>query len=58
MIPRRIEHRTYSYQKYTLPIKLRNLYRQEHSELNWEFEVWSFLFCQLNYTLLIHDVNK
>ena len=25
MIPRWLEHRTYSYQKYTLPIKLRNL---------------------------------
>ena len=25
--------------------------KQEHSDLNWEFEVWSFLFCQLNYTL-------
>ena len=24
MIPRRFERRTYSYQKYTLPIKLRN----------------------------------
>ena len=26
VIPRRLERRTYSYQKYTLPIKLRNLY--------------------------------
>lgn len=56
MIPRRLERRTYSYQKYTLPFKLRNLIylciaNQEHSDLNWEFEVWSFLFCQLNYTL-------
>ena len=27
------------------------LIRQEHSDLNWEFEVWSFLFCLLNYAL-------
>ena len=27
LIPQRIEHWTYSYQKYTLPIKLRNLIR-------------------------------
>ena len=26
MIPQRFERRTYSYQKYTLPVKLRNLY--------------------------------
>lgn len=65
MIPQRIERRTYPYQKYALPIKLRNLgfyndylYRnslsliQEHPELNWDKEVWSFRFCQLNYTLL------
>ena len=26
MIPQRLERQTYSYQKYTLPIKLRNLY--------------------------------
>lgn len=25
---------------------------QEYSDLNWELEGWSFLFCQLNYTLL------
>ena len=24
---------------------------QEHSDLNWETEVWSFLFCLLNYAL-------
>jgi hypothetical protein len=24
---------------------------QEHPDLNWKFEVWSFLFCLLNYTL-------
>ena len=27
MIPQRIERRTYPYQEYTLPIKLRNLYK-------------------------------
>ena len=25
---------------------------QEHSDLNWKHEVWSFLFYPLNYTLL------
>ena len=36
LISRRLERRTYSYQKYTLPIKLRNLtiLEQEHSDLN------------------------
>ena len=75
MIPQRIELRTHPYQKYALPIKLRNqtsLYckiydilnkfkfliknqasllkkiwiqnGQEHSDSNWESEVWSFKF--------------
>ena len=31
MIPQRLERQTYFYQKYTLPIKLRNLYLQSRS---------------------------
>lgn len=26
------------------------IYIQEHSDLNWAIEVWSFLFYQINYT--------
>ena len=63
MIPQRIELRTYPYQEHALPIKLRNLIYtidkinlfypiiQEHSDLNWVCEVWSFMFYQLNYAL-------
>ena len=29
---------------------------QEHSDLNWKHEVWSFLFYQLNYTLYIINI--
>ena len=31
MIPQRFERRTYPYQEYTLPIKLRNLFIASHS---------------------------
>ena len=41
MIPRWVEHQTYSYQEYALPIKLRNLKKQEHSDLNWKRLIWS-----------------
>ena len=46
----RIELRQHPYQERTLPFKLKNLYIylisfiQEHSDLNWESEVWSFKF--------------
>jgi hypothetical protein len=105
LIPRRLERRYCSYQKHTLPVKLRNplniylilrftfgvklclvslvpsflrggfaskwnkelgervclsankhiilYFLQEHSDSNWEIEVWSFLFYQLNHTLFI-----
>jgi hypothetical protein len=61
LILSRLELEWHPYQKCTLPVKLKNLAfqkkaqycKQEHSDLNWEFEVWSFLFCQLNYTLFL-----
>ena len=34
MIPQRLELRTYSYQKYALPIKLRNLIKYLNKHLN------------------------
>jgi hypothetical protein len=39
VISRRLERRTYSYQKYTLPIKLRNL--TETRALRLELIIWS-----------------
>lgn len=49
LIPRRLERRTYSYQKYTLPIKLRNLVNLIRKALNsgksralrLELRIWS-----------------
>ena len=48
MIPRWLEHRTHSYQKYTLPIKLRNLYdfkfkiiKKITRALRFELRIWS-----------------
>ena len=48
MIPRWLEHRTHSYQKYTLPIKLRNLYDFKFKiiktitrALRFELRIWS-----------------
>jgi hypothetical protein len=49
LIPRRLERRTYSYQKHTLPIKLRNLVNLIRKALNsgksralrLELRIWS-----------------
>ena len=40
VIPRWFEHRTYSYQKYTLPIKLRNPFLYTRA-LRLELRIWS-----------------
>lgn len=42
------KHELFKVLNLILQYKLR---KQEYSDLNWEFEVWSFLFYQLNYTL-------
>lgn len=48
MIPQRFERQTYFYQKYTLPIKLRNLYIH-HLSINYLYNYIYIIFYNTDY---------
>lgn len=52
MIPQRFERQTYFYQKYTLPIKLRNLYIH-HLSINYLYNYIYIIFYNTDYIYTI-----
>ena len=44
MIPQRIELRTYPYQKYALPIKLRNLILTKYAEFIYQYKIYKHYY--------------